>query len=100
MSNDIASLVLFACAVSFVLLANFLLYAMIGRINVRIPADQRIGYFWFDFGKNVKILREYWRLYPDGSLHLLAVGSFCIGMALLLAFAWQFGFFHFNNIKR
>lgn len=96
----VAAAFLFLCATSFMILSNFLFYVMIGQINVKLPEEQRIGYFWFDFGKNARVFREYRRLYPSGYLHVFAAFFFAVAIALLLAFAWEFGFFDFGNLQR
>jgi hypothetical protein len=91
--------VFFACAIGLVLSANVLFYRMIGQINVKLSEDQKIGYFWFDFGKNAKVFREYRRLYPSGRLHRWAALLFFVALAFLLAAAWKFGFFNFSHLQ-
>lgn len=95
----VVAFIFFGCGVSLMLLANFLLYIMIGRVNVKLPEEQRIGYFWFDLGKNIRVLREYRRLYPDSALGILAVILFFVSIAFVIAFAWKFGFFNFSHLK-
>lgn len=89
----LAALSLFAGAVSLILVANFLVYIMVGEVNRKLADDQQIKYlFWYP-GKLDRVKRLYRQFYPQSRLvlafHICAV----LGMLLLLAFAWKFGFF-------
>lgn len=94
----VIGLVLFACAVSLIVLANFLFYVMIGRINLKLPENERVGYFGF-FSKNFRVLNEYRHLYPSSPLYICFFILFGAAMVLLVACAWQLGFFNFSHLK-
>jgi hypothetical protein len=52
------------CAVASSIVTNQILNA----VNERLPPEQRIGpWFWY-WGKYCRLYREYRRLYPDGRL--------------------------------
>jgi hypothetical protein len=74
-------------------LANLVLYAIVGEVNRKLPEDRQFKYlFWYP-GKVSLLKKEYRRLYPEGNLASLF--NACAGLSafLMLAFAWQFGFF-------
>lgn len=87
------ALILFLAAQSFLLLANFLLFAMMGEINGRVPEEQRFSYLGFYPTKYLAIFRVHRQLYPSSRLPLYCKASGAMAIGLMLGFAWQFGFF-------
>lgn len=65
------------CAVA----GGYVMFAMVGRVNRRLPDDQQISYLWGTYSKQQRVLKEYKRLYPDGRLD----GGFFWLVALMFA---------------
>jgi hypothetical protein len=89
----IRAIVFLLAAQTFILVSGFLMYAMIGEVNRKLPDGQRIGYLFGHYGKYRRLFREYRRLYPNGRLGLYCKITGALGMASMAAFAWQLGFF-------
>jgi hypothetical protein len=89
----IVGLLALGLATTGLVVANMFLYAVIGEINGRKPAGERISYFGFTPGKMSRIFAEYRRIKPAGRLHVYAWGSFALAMISLLACAVCIGFF-------
>lgn len=89
----IAAIVFFALATTCILASGYVMFAMIGEINRRLPEEQRVSYLFGHFGKFTKVTSEYRRLYPDGRLLSLYRAFLFLGIALLIAFAWRIGMF-------
>ena len=74
---------------SFAIFANMLSFIMIGKINERVPENERISYFWW----GTEVRKRYKQLYPTGKLALLA--NLCLILmvlcSLLLIKFWVFG---------
>jgi hypothetical protein len=74
---------------SFAIFANMLSFLMIGKINERVPENERISYFWW----GTEVRRRYKQLYPTSKLALLA--DLCLMLMvlcfLLLIRFWVFG---------
>jgi hypothetical protein len=73
---------------SFAIFANMISFVMIGKINERVPENERISYFWW----GTQVRKRFKRLYPDSKLTLLL--DLCVVLmvacfALLLRF-WVF----------
>ena len=64
-------------------------FIMIGKINERVPENERISYFWW----GTEVRRRYKQIYPAGKLALLA--DLCLVLMvfsfLLLIRFWAFG---------
>ncbi len=88
------ALVFFLASQTFILASGFLMFAMIGEINRKLPDEQRISYLLGYPSRYLRVFREYHRLYPGGHLKLGFHVSFFLGVALLLASAWDLGFLH------
>jgi hypothetical protein len=71
----------FSAAMTGIFLGNMFQLMMIGEVNRKNHDDQQISFFWFDLSKIVRIFKEYRRLYPEGKLHLAALGSIALGGA-------------------
>ena len=92
-SLSFEALGLFAGAVSLALLANFLVYIMVGEVNRKLPDDKQIRYlFWYP-GKLDEVKGLYRQFYPGSRLVLAFHVCGVLSLLLLLAFAWKFGFF-------
>ena len=74
---------------SFAVLGNMLYFMMIGKINERVPENERISYFWW----GTKVRKRYKEFYPESKLALLA--DLCLVLMilsfLLLVRFWVFG---------
>jgi hypothetical protein len=74
---------------SFAIFANMVSFIMIGKINERVPENERISYFWW----GTEVRRRYKQLYPAGKLALLT--DLCVILmvlcSLLLIKFWVFG---------
>ena len=75
---------------SFAILANMLSFIMIGRINERVPKNERVSYFWW----GTEVRRRYKQLYPDSKLALLL--DLC-GILMVLCFPFLIWFWVFGN---
>lgn len=93
---------LFLLAVSCLISAGFVSYAIIGEINRKLPEEDQIPYFLGQRGKYVsqhekfaRVRREYRRLYPGGRMALYLNFLTFAGFGLLLAIAlgWRLGIF-------
>jgi hypothetical protein len=74
---------------SFAIFANMVSFVMIGRINERVPENERISYFWW----GTEVRTRYKQLYPASKLTFLA--DLCLVLMvlsfLLLVRFWVFG---------
>ena len=52
---------------SFAIFANMISFAMIGKINERVPENERISYFWW----GTEVRKRFKELYPESRLTLL-----------------------------
>jgi hypothetical protein len=84
---------LFVVSVSLLLCSGFLMFAMIGEVNRKLPDQEQISYLGGHPGKYMTIIREYRRLYPEGRLTMYLWTSVLLGFALLAVSAVVFGFF-------
>jgi len=79
---------LFAAAATCAVLGGYVMFAMIGEVNRKLPEDQQIPYLWGHYAKYQRILREYRRFYPKGRLGsawmLLVVLVFTLGIAAMV----------------
>jgi hypothetical protein len=74
---------------SFAVLGNMLYFIMIGKINERVPENERISYLWW----GTEVRKRYKQLYPSTKLVLLA--DICLILMvpsfLFLVRFWVFG---------
>ena len=74
---------------SFAIFANMLSFIMIGKINERVPENERISYFWW----STEVRKRYKQFYPASKLALLA--DLCLVLMvfsfLLVIRFWVFG---------
>jgi hypothetical protein len=64
----VVDVVLFMASQTCIVASNLVLYAIVGEVNRSVPAEQRISYLFWHFGKLKRVLAEYRRLYPRGRL--------------------------------
>jgi len=84
---------LFSTATTLILVAGFIMFAMIGEINRRVAEVERMSYLFGYPSKHRTILRKYRDLYPLGRLGLYYWISCIAGFCFLFASAWEFGMF-------
>ncbi len=74
---------------SFAVLGNMLYFMMIGKINERVPENERVSYFWW----GAEVRKRYKQLYPSTKLVLLA--DICLILMvpcfIFLVRFWVFG---------
>ena len=91
----IAQIFLLLSAVSCMIGAGFVTFAVIGEVNRKLPEEEQISYLWSHYWKSRKIKYEYGRLYPTGRLwfygNVLTYAAF--GFLLALVLGWRFGIF-------
>ena len=73
---------------------NAAYWAMVDKVNARLPQDQQFSHAALWFGQYQRLHREYRRLYPSGDL-LRKAGIYCVlaflGLSLasaLVGFPW------------
>ena len=74
---------------SFAVLANTLSFIMIGKVNERVPENERISYFWW----GTEVRRRFKQLYPESRLVFLrdlCVVLMAVCFVFLIRF-WVFG---------
>jgi hypothetical protein len=80
----IAAICLFLTGVSCAIFGNLLLYVIVGRINEKVPENQKVSYLGWHPDKYRRVLKEHRRLYPESRsrlyLHLLTWGGFALGI--------------------
>ena len=69
--------------------ANILSFIMIGKINERVPVNDRVSYFWW----GTEVRKKFKQLYPGNKLVLLLDSCFALMLicSLLLIKFWVFG---------
>ncbi|OLE85586.1 MAG: hypothetical protein AUG07_04290 [Acidobacteria bacterium 13_1_20CM_2_60_10] len=74
---------------SFAVLCNMLSFMMIGKINARVPENERVSYFWW----GTEVRKRYKKLYPQSRLVFLLDLSliFMVLCFLFLIRFWVFG---------
>lgn len=92
----ISAVLLLTAAVTSAVLATLVFYIMIGKVNEKLPEDQKIPYFFsFSypyFRKPAIVRKEYKRFYPRGQLHVVYVLLGIIALGLAIAAAKQFSY--------
>ena len=71
----------------------FMFYAMVGKVNQKLPEDQRTGYLGFYPAKAFRITREYKRFYPHSYLNVVRIVLNVLGGALIVASAARLSYF-------
>jgi hypothetical protein len=90
-----AQILIFLAAISCLIWAGFVTFAMIGEINRKLPEHDQITYLWGHPAKYRKIRSEYRRLYPSGKLlfYGTVLTFIAFGLLVALALGWRFGIF-------
>ena len=84
---------IFSVAMTCIIGAGFILFAMIGEINRKLPDNEQISYLWGHPAAYSRIYAEYKRFYPEGRLLLLYKIVLYSGFAFLVVCAWLSGMF-------
>lgn len=79
----------FAAGGTLIVASGLILYAMIGRVNRKLPDDEQISYLFFYPAKGIKITREYRRLYPRSHLNTVRIILNALGFILMAICAAQ-----------
>ena len=87
MTVPVCVAVLFSAGGTLIMTSAFVLHAMIGKVNQKLPEDQQIGYVFFYPSKAFRITREYKRLYPHSHLNAVRVALTVVGGILIIASA-------------
>jgi hypothetical protein len=93
MTIPVSVAMVFAAGGTLIIVSAFILYAMIGKVNRRLPEDEQIGYVGFYPAKAFRIAREYRRLYPHSYLNTLRIILNVLGFALIVASAARLSHF-------
>ena len=80
----VIGIIAFCVTLSGVILANMFVIMMIGEINRKKEEGGLISYFGFSPPKVHRIFAEYRSLYPNGKLHIYALGVFAVAMIALI----------------
>jgi hypothetical protein len=80
----LVGLSLFSLGVGLVIVANFVIYMVIGEINARSGTDQQIGMFFLQT-KTAEILRRHRELFPESPKRRRMVILGVTGVALIFA---------------
>jgi hypothetical protein len=95
MTLPIGIAILLGAGISLIITSGFIFYAMIGKVNRKLPDNEQIGYIGFYPAKVFRITAEYRRLYPHSHLNavriLLSVVGFILGAcaAARLSHFWR-----------
>jgi hypothetical protein len=89
LSFTLRAIVIVLIGGTFAILANMVSFIMIGKINERVPENERISYFWW----GTEVRKRYKQLYPGGKLTFLL--DLCVTLMVLcfpfLIWFWVFG---------
>jgi hypothetical protein len=92
----ISAVLLLTAAITAAVLATLVFYIMIGKVNEKLPEDQKVPYFlsfsYPYFQKPIIVFREYKRFYPNGRLHVVRIVLQIIALVLAIAAAKQFSY--------
>jgi hypothetical protein len=72
------------------LVAAFLNFEMIDKVNERLPADENLDWLGWHLAKYQRLNQEYKRLYPEGRLPSKIRVVMGIMFACLVACVWGF----------
>jgi hypothetical protein len=92
----VSAVMLLTAAITLAVLATLVFYVMIGKVNEKLPEDQKIPYFftlsYSYLSKPTIVRREYKRFYPSGKLHIVRIVLQVIAFALAVVAAKQFSY--------
>ena len=92
-SIDILTWVFVLAGTSCLVLSGFVLYAMIGEINRKLPDSEQVSYLFMYPGKLQRVKGEYRRFYPHGRLNSLRVTLNLLAILSFFGIVWRLGFF-------
>lgn len=81
------------CASICGMIATFVSFEMIDRVNEMLPDSSRFAWLGWYFSKTQRLHREYKKLYPDGRLLLKVRVLTAVMIVCGLVCAWAFGLF-------
>jgi hypothetical protein len=94
MGTDVSLTLVFSLAAQgLIILSGFIVFAMIGEVNRKLPDERRTSYLFGHYSKHVRIFREYRNFYPAGTLHVWFALTLALALILGAASAWLFGLF-------
>jgi len=85
----ISVMVLFSVGGTLIITSGFILYAMIGKVNRKLPDNEQISYVFFYPTKALKITRKFRHLYPRSHLNTVRIVLNVLGFLLIAACAAQ-----------
>jgi hypothetical protein len=91
--RQVAGLITFIVASGTLgLYSTSLHFKMIDQVNTKLPTEQQFSALGWHYFKLRRLLVEYRRLYPSGTLdkRLCFLGG--IGVSMVVVMAWQLGF--------
>jgi hypothetical protein len=97
--NPIATLIFFVSALSCIILANYLSYTILRKVNSELPHNQKTAHPWFSWDWDPRIIRVSRRFYRSGISQVRSRFLFMMAVASALACAWELGFFDFFGGK-
>jgi hypothetical protein len=97
--NPIATLIFFVPALSCIILANYLSYTILRKVNAELPQNQKTAHSWVSLDWDPRIARVSRRFYRSGIPQVRSRFLFMMAVASALACAWELGFFHFFQSK-
>lgn len=92
--NPMATLILIVSALSCVILANYLSYAILRNVNAELRQHQKTGHSWVSLDWDLRIARVNRRFYRSGISQVRGRFLLMMAVASALACAWELGFFH------
>jgi hypothetical protein len=85
-------LLLVGGATGMMIWASLVIFAMIGKVNRRLPDDQQVSYLWGYPGKLSGIKEKYKRFYPKGALVKVLNVLTLLALIMMVAAAVYEGF--------
>ena len=67
-------------------------FKMVDQVNAKLPTEQQFSELWWHYFKLRRLLVEYRRLYPLGTLDKRLRFLTGIGLSAVVVMAWQLGF--------
>jgi hypothetical protein len=75
------------------LLSTLISYKITDQVNGKLPKDEQFSLIGWYFPKNLRLYREYRRLFPEGQLLRQVLLRFGVMFGCLVVGAWAIGFF-------
>lgn len=79
------------CGTICAMIATFKNYEMMDKVNKRLPKSEQFDPLGWYLSKNLRLRREYKRLYPDGRLllHVRIATALLITCAVMCAWGFE-----------